>query len=173
MCPRSPASYRRIAPYRKERSGSFAGAASASVTGAPNLKSPAGIRPFPRPRRGTAGTRWTCLCPSRHVQRAADSACAVAQHVGVDHRRRYVAMAEQLCGGGGPSASSPLLNDEPASLRRGDSHRVRRRSQITRAFNLDTTLVRVFVGGSMTASAVSPVNRQPPTELSTASPRPP
>ena len=33
---------------------------------------------------------------SRHVQRAADSACAVAQHVGVDHRRRDVAMAEQF-----------------------------------------------------------------------------
>src|SRR5205807_3459518 len=36
------------------------------------------------------------------------------------------------CGGGGPSASSPLLNDVPASPRRGDSHPAHRRSQITR-----------------------------------------
>ena len=41
-----------------------------------------------------------------------------------------------LCGGGRPSASSSLLNDEPASRRRGVSHPSYRRSQTTHAFNL-------------------------------------
>jgi O-methyltransferase len=47
-----------------------------------------------------------------------------------------------LCGGGGPSASLPLLNDVPASPRRGASHPTSRRSQITPENNLDATLDR-------------------------------
>jgi hypothetical protein len=64
-----------------------------------------------------------------------------------------------LCGGGGPSASSPLLNDKPASLRHGVSHPAHRRSQITRAFNLDTTLTEPCTHNSLT-------NRVPSVMLS-------
>jgi ABC-type thiamine transport system ATPase subunit len=46
-----------------------------------------------------------------------------------------------LCGDGGPSASSPLLDDVPASPRRGDSHPAHRRSQITHGNKLVATLV--------------------------------
>jgi hypothetical protein len=36
---------------------------------------------------------------SRRVQRAADSTCAVAEDVGVDHGRRHVAVAWELLAG--------------------------------------------------------------------------
>jgi len=45
-----------------------------------------------------------------------------------------------LCGGGRPSASLPLLADVPASPRRGASHPVRRRSQITNRNTIEGAL---------------------------------
>src|SRR5213075_385601 len=54
-----------------------------------------------------------------------------------------------LCGGGRPSASLPLLADVPASPRRGVSHPVHRRSQITNSNTIEGALAvrgqRLFV----------------------------
>jgi hypothetical protein len=48
-----------------------------------------------------------------------------------DTRAPSILFSGVLCGGSRPSASLPLLADEPASPRRGASHPVHRRSQIT------------------------------------------